>query len=175
EELAADERRDGVPGQAEDERVASYPERDRLSRLDRDAPEHLLDAELALDRADEIVLADRDSAGGHEDIGAETPLERRPQRLLVVRCRRLRHYLCAGRLERRGEHEAVRLVDLPRAKGFSRRNELAAGREHCDARDASARECVDTRRCRSGNPSRSEPAARRYDDLSRGHVSARRT
>ena len=76
EELAADERRDRVPRQAEDERLAAHAERDRLARLDRDAPEDLLDAELPLDRADEIVLADRDAARGDEDVGREPALER---------------------------------------------------------------------------------------------------
>src|SRR5437764_3902189 len=61
EELEPDERRHRVSRQAEDERLAASAEEERLSRLDRDAPEHLLDPELRRGFADEIVGADGDS------------------------------------------------------------------------------------------------------------------
>ena len=76
EELEADERRTRVPGQAEHERPAPNAERDRLARLDRDAPEHLLDAELRLDPPHEVVRPDRDAAGGDEDVRLEPARER---------------------------------------------------------------------------------------------------
>src|SRR5437879_4390152 len=76
EELRSDECRDGVARQAGDERRVAGAERERLAGLDRDAPEQLLDTELPLDLADEIVLADRDSARGDEDVALEATLER---------------------------------------------------------------------------------------------------
>ena len=62
EQLEADERRDGVPRQPEDERRATHAERDRLPGFDRDPPEDLFDAELGLDSPNEVVRADRDTA-----------------------------------------------------------------------------------------------------------------
>ena len=50
EQLEADERRDRVPRQPEDERAAAHAERDRLPGPHRDPPEHLLDPELGLRR-----------------------------------------------------------------------------------------------------------------------------
>ena len=88
EELEADERRDGVAGQAEHERPVADAERDRLARLDRDAPEDLLDAELRGDSPHEVVRADRDAARADDDVGLERPLERRAVRVVVVLDRR---------------------------------------------------------------------------------------
>ena len=71
-----DERRDGVARQAEDERPPADAERERLAGLDRDAPEDLLDAELAEDPADEVVRPDGDAARRDEHVGSEPALER---------------------------------------------------------------------------------------------------
>src|SRR5581483_10743141 len=90
----------------------AHAERDRLSRPDRDAPEHFLDAELGLDRPDEIVRTDRDPARRHEDIGLEATRERVAVRLLVVGDERQQLDVTAYGGERGREHERVRLVDL---------------------------------------------------------------
>src|SRR5262249_58142488 len=85
EELEADERRDRIPRQPEDEGLAAHAERDRLARLHRDAPEHLFDPELRLDPADEVMRADRDTARREQDVCTEPALERLAVRALVVR------------------------------------------------------------------------------------------
>src|SRR5258708_34950247 len=84
EQLAADERRDGIPGQTEDERAVTDAERQRFARLHGNAPEHLLDAELGLDAPDQVVWSDGNAAGGDEHGRLEPELERRAMRLLVV-------------------------------------------------------------------------------------------
>ena len=48
------------------------------------APEDLVHAELGLDRADEIVRADGDTARGHKHVVLEPAGERLPVRVLVV-------------------------------------------------------------------------------------------
>ena len=52
----------GLPGRPKTSVAAADAERDRLARPDRDPPEDLLDAELGLGRAHEVVDADRDAA-----------------------------------------------------------------------------------------------------------------
>ena len=84
EEQTPDERRDGIPGETEDEGRAATAERERLSGPHRDAPEHLLDAEPRLDATDEIVWADGDAPRRHDDVRLERPGERGRVRLLGV-------------------------------------------------------------------------------------------
>ena len=76
EELERDERRDRVSGQPEDERRAAHRECDRLARLHRNAPEHLVGAELRERLAHEVVRADRDTARREEHVRGERTLER---------------------------------------------------------------------------------------------------
>ena len=140
EELAADERRHRIARQPEHERRAAHAERDRLARLDRDPPEDLLDAELGLDAAHEIVRPDGDAARGDEDVGFEPALERGAMRRLVVCDDREQLDLRARGGERGGEHERVRLVDLARRERLAGLRELGAGGEHRDARAAHARD-----------------------------------
>ena len=80
EELEPDERRDRVSRAARRRAPSEHAERDRLSRLDRDAPEDLLDPELGRDLRDEVVRPDGDAAGGDEHVGLEPALERRAVR-----------------------------------------------------------------------------------------------
>ena len=68
-------------------------------------PEDLLDAELGLDRADEVVRADRDAARGDEHVVLEPALERLPVRVLVVGDRRQALDVSARRRELRREHQ----------------------------------------------------------------------
>ena len=72
EEERADERRDRVSGEPEQQRVAPRRKGDRLARPHRDAPEDLFRAELCEDAADEVVRADGDAARGDEDVRLET-------------------------------------------------------------------------------------------------------
>src|SRR5439155_16458204 len=104
-ELAPDERRDRIAGQAEDERLPAHAERDRFPRLDRDTPEHFLDPELSLDAPDKVVGTDRDTAGGDEDVELEPAPDRVTVCRLVVGDRVQTLDLGAGRLELRGEHQ----------------------------------------------------------------------
>jgi hypothetical protein len=61
EELAANEGGDGISGKPEHKRWPANPEGERLAGLDRDAPEHLLDAELRENPAHQIVRSDGDT------------------------------------------------------------------------------------------------------------------
>ena len=113
EDLEADEARDRVPGEAEDERPVADAEPERLPGLHRHAPEHLLDPEPGADRADEIVRADRDAARRDEHVAAQARFQRGAMRGLVVLDRVEQLDLRAGRSQLRREQRAVRLVDLP--------------------------------------------------------------
>jgi hypothetical protein len=175
EELTADERRDRIAGQPEDERLSAHAERNRLARLDRHAPEDLVDAEVPLGRSDEVVLAHRDAARGDERVGRETSLERLPQDWLVVSRGRLGHHVGAGRGERGGEHERVGLVDLAGAQVAAGNDELAAGRKYGDARAARAPDLGHAGGRCGRQASRREPRPRRHHDFARGDVPASRT
>ena len=73
EELERHLRRDGVAGQAEDERVAATAEDERLARPDRDTREERREADLLQGRLDEIVVSRRDPARDDEHVGAPGP------------------------------------------------------------------------------------------------------
>ena len=143
EELAADKRRHGVPGQPEHERRAADAERQRLSRLHGDAPEHLLDAEIARGGPDEIVRAHRHAAGGDDDVGRERALERLPMRIWVVLYGVEPHHIGAGGAERSRQHRAVRLVDLPWPERSPRPLQLRTGRQQRNTRRRSAGDARD--------------------------------
>src|SRR4029453_6195585 len=55
EELEPDEGGDWIPGQPEHQAAVADTEGDRLSGLDRHAPEDLVDPKLRLNRANEVV------------------------------------------------------------------------------------------------------------------------
>ena len=126
----ADERRDGVARQAEHERRAADAEREWLAGPHRDAPEHLLDAELARAIAPhEVVRADRDAARGDERRPPRAPRASAARCALVVvgDSRRARSTIGARAREQRREHDAVRLVDLARPELLAGRAELGSG------------------------------------------------
>ena len=120
----------GFPGQPEDEPPVQHAERNRLSGLHRNSPEDLLDAELGLDLAHEIVRPDRDAAGGDEHVGREPARERLAVGALVVGDRAQPLDLGARRLELRGEQQPVGLVDLSRLERLARPAQLAPRGEH---------------------------------------------
>src|SRR6266511_1236439 len=145
EELESHERRNRIAGQSEDQRRAAHAERDRLPRLDRDAPEDLLDAELSLELADEVELSNRHASRGHEQIRLQAALERRPVRALVVRDGGGRTDFGARTRKRGGQHDAVRLVDLAWGEPFAGRLELAPCCNHRRVRAACATDLGDAR------------------------------
>ena len=112
EQQRSHKRRHGVPGQPEDERGTSCGERDRLAGTHRHAPEDLLGAELGERAADEIVRADRDTAGRDQHVRLEPALECGTVRRRLVGHRRARPDLGSRGAEHGGQHDAVRLVDL---------------------------------------------------------------
>ncbi len=158
EELEPDECRDRVSGEPEDEPPFEHAERDRLSRLHRNSPEDLLDAELGLDHAHEIVRPDRDAAGGDEHVGREPAREGLAVGGLVVGDRAQPLDLGPCRLQLRGEQQPVRLIDLSRLEQLARPAKLAARREHGGPRpprnehlgDARRRECAELRGAEAG-------------------------
>ena len=177
EELAADERRHRVSRQPEHERRAADAERDRLPRLDRDAPEHLLDAELGLDLPHEIVRPDRDAARRDEDVRREPALRAPPGAPTRRRRPTGSSSMSAPDGGERGrEHEPVRLVDLAgrRAGRPTATSSLPVAssatrgrRAHATVGDAGGRERTELR-----GP---EPHAGRNDDVARRNVAATRT
>src|SRR4029077_20781049 len=127
EQLAADERGDRVAREAEDEHGPAYPERHGLARPDGDAPEDLLDAELRLDAAEEVVRADGHAARGNEHVVLETLLDGAAMRGFVVRDGGQSGGDGTLGLELSSEHDAVRLVPLARPERRPGRFELRAG------------------------------------------------
>ena len=175
EELEADERRDRVARQAEDERRAAHAEGDRLARLDRDAPEHLLDAELGRDAAHEIVRPDRHAARGHEHVRLEPARERLAvSRLGVVRPCPSRSAEAPAR-ERGHEQGRVRLVDLARGERLSGRAQLVPGGEHRRARALRGRRPRARRPRRARRSERGRDASPPRAPRRRAHVAAART
>ena len=173
EELEPHERRDGVPGQAEHERRAAGPERNRLPRLHRDAPEHLLDAELGEGRADEVVRPDRDAARGDENVGLESPLERGAEGVRVVGDRVEHRHLRPRGDEAAGQHRRVGLVDLPGAEWLAGAPQLRPRGQDRRARPAGARDPRDPGRPECAESRRGEPLARREHEVAGTNVEAR--
>ncbi len=144
EKLEADERGDRVARQVEEQVVAAHAERDGLAGLHGDAPEHLLDPQLGLHPPHEIVRADRRAAGRDEHVEPEQSLFHRATMLLLgVRNGAELGRHGAGGEELRGEHEAVRLVDLAGAERLPWLHELRAGDEDPDPRPLRAAHFAD--------------------------------
>ena len=108
---------------------------DRLARLDRDAPEQLLDAERRQRRLDVVARADGHAAARHDEIGLE-----RARRTAAPSPRACR---ARGRRARPSqpndvsvpaEEQRVRVVHLAAPERRARRDQLVAGRQHDDAR-----------------------------------------
>ncbi len=72
--LHADHGGDGVPRDAEDRLAVEEPEAERAARLLLHLPEDLPRAEVDEDRLDEVVVADRDPAVRHDDVGGRPRL-----------------------------------------------------------------------------------------------------
>ena len=142
----------GLPGQPEYERRSAAAEPGRLTRLERDSPEHLLDAELGERRLDVIVRADRNPARDDHDVGG---LERLREPGLGGRaivgespCRPDDRALRGGE---RIEHRRVRIVDLARAERLAGGAELVAR-----AQDLRPRAPVDGQLGRAGGDRRAQ-------------------
>ena len=124
EELEPDEGGDRVPREAEDERPAAHPECNWLSRPNRDPPEDLLDAQLGLGRADEVVDTHRDATARDQDVRLEPALDRSPGRFGVVLDRRQALDRRAGAADLGREDHAVRVVDLAALERLAGRAQL---------------------------------------------------
>jgi sortase A len=175
EELEGDERRDRVTGQAEHERPLPHAERDRLAGLHGDAPEDLLDAELGLDRTDEVVRADRHAAGGHEQVVFEPACQRLAVGVLVVGDRREALDGSACRPELRLENQPVRLVDLARLERLARTAKLSSRGQHRGARHRSAHDLGHACRGERTELRGAERRSRRDDLVTRAQIAAART
>ena len=173
EELEGRQHGDGVPGQVEDQVVAADAEGHGLPRLHGHAPEELLDAELGLDLADEIVRADRGAAGGHEHVEAEQrALHRAAVLLLVVGHHPELRGDGTGEPERGGEQQAVRLVDLPRLERLAGLPQLGARHEDPHARPLRALHLGDAGRREGADLSRAEHHAGLEHRLARPDVAS---
>jgi len=134
EQLEADERGDRISRQPEHERTSADPEPQRLTRLDRDAPEHLADPQLRAHAANEVVRPDRDSTRAENEVALERRRECPSVSVRIVLHGLHRHDDGPGRLELGGQHHAVRLVDLTVLERLPRTPQLTSGREHRGAR-----------------------------------------
>ena len=175
EELEGDERGNRVPGKSEHEGRAPHAERDRLPRLHGDAPEHLLDTQLRLDPADEIVRTDGDTAGRDQNVGFEPALERGAMRSLVVGHRGRTRDLGARRLQLSREDQPVRFVDLAAPQRLAGRPELGSRRDHGGPRPREAIDLRDSRRCERAEPSRVQTRSARDHDVAGMRIAAART
>ena len=172
EELEPDEGRDRVSREPEDETPLQHAERDRLSRLHRNSPEDLLDAELGLDPAHEIVRPDRDAAGGDEHVGRQPPRECVAVCALVVGHRAQPLDLGPCRLQLRGEQKPVGLVDLSGLEQLARPAQLAARGEHGGPRPPRDEHLADARRRERAELCGPETGAGVHHQLAAAHVAA---
>ena len=121
----------GLPGSPNTSDRAAAAEPGRLAGLERDAPEHLLDAEVGERRLDVIVRADRYPAGDDHDVGV---VERRGEpglgRRAIVGQPAARTRRSRPRGRERVEHRRVRVVDLARARAARRER---GARRRCTA------------------------------------------
>ncbi len=175
EQLEADERGDRISRQPEDERRTSDAEGERLAGLHRDAPEELLDSELRLDLADEIVRPDGDSPGRDDDVDGQRALERSAMCGLVVFDGGKSLDDRPGRPQLSRQHDSVRLVDLAVSEGLSERAKLGSGREHGGARAAGTRELRGPRGRQGSHLGGADARASGHDLLPGADVSTART
>ena len=170
EEERAHERRDRVPGQAEDECRAPHSEGQRLPRLDGHSPEDFPDAELRLDSADEVVRPDRNAPRRHEHVAVEPLRHRLAMRVFLVGDDRQKIDCGARAREGSGDHRAVRLEDLPRRERVSGGTQLAPGGEHRDAGAAGAADLGNSRGRERADLRRTQAYVRPDDRVSCTHV-----
>ena len=116
EQLEPDQGRDRIAREAEDKARAAHAERDRLPGLDRNTPEHFVDAELPLDSANEVVRPDGHAAGVDQHVVLQAACNRRAVDPLVVRDRRLALHASTRRAKLSGEDQPICLVDLAGVK-----------------------------------------------------------
>ena len=174
EQERSHERGDGVSRQAENERVAAHGERQGLPGAHGDAPEDLLRAQFLERCPNEVVRPDGDSSRRHEHVRLEPTEERRPVRRLVVGDALARKDDRSGRAQQRGEHDAVRLVDLARGEGLARPPELRPGRHDRDARPGSAVRMRHTRGSEGRQPRGRHGRAREQYRSARADVASQR-
>jgi hypothetical protein len=85
---------------------------------------------------DEIVVADRSTAGGHENISRNVacPVDSCSDRLDRISDEAEIGHRRAFLARKRGERETIRTDDLPRSRLGAGRHQLVAGREECNLR-----------------------------------------
>ncbi len=120
EQLEGDERADRVAGQADDRSLADAAERQRLARLNRDAPE-VEAAEPFDDAAHVVVLADADAARRDEQVGIrQRPPGCAPRSAADRQAPARRTERLAAGLDHRGsQRRRVRIEDLTVARAAS--------------------------------------------------------
>jgi hypothetical protein len=129
EQVEGHDRRHRVAGQPEDDLVAARPEPGRLARLERHAPEVLVDAELGQRGLDVVVRTDRHTARDHDHVGGlQRPAERLDRVGAVVAHDLPRDHARARALGLGRERVGVRVADLPGGeRAGARLDQLVAG------------------------------------------------
>jgi len=134
EELEGDEGAHWIPGQADDRRSVDRTDRERLARLDGDAPE--VEAAPSLEhRADEVALPNAHAAGCDDKIGVGGGTNQRAfDHPLVVRRAVEEDRRAAGIGHSGCQCHTIRVVDPARPERITGCDELVTGREDRDHR-----------------------------------------
>ena len=136
EQDRADQRRDRIARQTEHRHRAEPAEQQRLSRPHGDLPEVQLQAARLQALDDQVVVADRGAAGGHQHVHAVHRIGHRGDRLARVGGDRQHDRLAAGGAHQGGERVRVGTDDAAGRDGLARHGDLVAGGEDGDARTA---------------------------------------
>ncbi len=174
EELERNQRRHGVPRQAEDQGCAADGERHRLSRPHGHAPEHLLRAERRERAPHQVLDAHRHPARRDEHIRVERSLEERTGLALVVGHRPVLRDLGARRAAQCRQQRTVGLVDLARLEWLAGFPQLATRRDDRNPRAWAASDGGNTGSGGGPDLGCAEDRAGATDDLTRANVATGR-
>ena len=164
----------GLPGSPNTSVVAAAAEPGRLARLERDPPEHLLDAELGQRRLDVVVRADRDAAGDDHHVRG---LERGRDALLrgVVVVGQPPRRFGAWRPALAASPASIGALELwisPGPQRLARGPELVARAQHRDARAGGDGQLADAGGDGGAQLGRAEPRAGLEHGAAGAHVLA---
>src|SRR5436190_12173905 len=121
------------------------------------------------------MRADRNAAGGDEDIRHEPDLEGRARGGGIVRDSWQHVDVRAGGGERGREQHTVRFVDLARTQRLAGSPQLRSGRQDGDTRTSGAHDPSHTRSGKRADLRRVQASAAYHHHVARGHVTRART
>jgi hypothetical protein len=144
EQQCADQRGERISGQRQNHHPTDHAERQRLSGLQRQRQLAAGASGVADRRHDVVGVTSGDAARTDQEVVGPRDLhETAGQAPAVVAATAKRCDMQRRRLEQRGEHRSVAVVDLMRRERSARRDELAARREDADLDPAPHRDLGD--------------------------------